>query len=101
PAVDPLFRSAAFSYGARVIGIVLSGSLDDGTAGLWTIKNRGGIAIVQDPADAEVSSMPENALNAVQVDYRVPVAEMGPLLARLTAEDVEEIKQTNMEENKK
>src|SRR3954468_6912449 len=70
PAVDPLFRSAAYVYGTRVIGIVLSGALDDGSAGLWTIKSRGGLAIVQDPNDAEVSSMPEHALEAVEVDYR-------------------------------
>jgi len=101
PAVDPLFRSAAFSYGARVIGIVLSGALDDGSAGLWTIKNRGGIAIVQDPVDAEVSSMPENALRAVDVDYRVPVSEMGSLLGKITSEEIEEVKDTDMEENKK
>jgi two-component system chemotaxis response regulator CheB len=68
PAVDPLFRSAAQSYGTRVIGIILSGALDDGTAGLWTIKNRGGIAIVQEPADAIVSDMPVNAMNFVKID---------------------------------
>jgi two-component system, chemotaxis family, protein-glutamate methylesterase/glutaminase len=101
PAVDPLFRSAAYIYGPRVIGIVLSGALDDGTAGLWTIKSRGGITIVQEPTDAEVPSMPEHALEAVEIDYRVPVAEMAALLVKLTAEKEKQIKDVNMEENKK
>jgi two-component system, chemotaxis family, protein-glutamate methylesterase/glutaminase len=101
PAVDPLFRSAAYSYESRVIGLVLSGALDDGTAGLWTIKNRGGIAIVQDPVDAEVPSMPENALAAVHTDYCVPVSQMGELLVTLTAQPAAENKKSAMEENKK
>lgn len=101
PAVDPLFRSAAYIYGSRVIGIVLSGALDDGTAGLWTIKSRGGVTIVQDPEDAEVPSMPENALQAVEVDYRVSVAEMSEMLTKLTTEKVEEVKESDMGENKK
>ena len=83
PAVDPLFRSAAYHYGRDVIGVILSGALDDGTSGLWTVKNRGGIAIVQDPNDAEVPSMPENAIREVAVDYTVPVAEMPRLLVTL------------------
>jgi two-component system, chemotaxis family, protein-glutamate methylesterase/glutaminase len=86
PAVDPLFRSAAYVYGTRAIGIVLSGALDDGTAGLWAIKLRGGTAIVQDPADAMHRSMPLSALDNVDVDYKLPVAEMGALLGRLTRE---------------
>lgn len=101
PAVDPLFRSAAYSYGSQVIGVVLSGALDDGTAGLWTIRSRGGIAVVQDPLDAEVPSMPENALAAVGADYCVPVSEMGLLLVSLSAEPATEPKEVNMEENKK
>lgn len=101
PAVDPLFRSAAYSYESRVIGVVLSGALDDGTAGLWTIKSRGGLAIVQDPADAEVPSMPENAAAAVEVDYSVSLSEMGPLLVQLTAQVAEPPKKVDMEEKNK
>jgi two-component system, chemotaxis family, protein-glutamate methylesterase/glutaminase len=86
PAVDPLFRSAAQVFGPRAIGIVLTGNLDDGTAGLWTIKQLGGTAIVQDPADALFPSMPLHALTHVKVDYKVPLSRMPSLLAELTAE---------------
>lgn len=83
PAIDPLFRSAALAYGPEVIGIVLTGALDDGTAGLHAIKEQGGLAIVQDPKDALVPSMPQNALEYVEVDYSVPMREMPALLSRL------------------
>lgn len=101
PAVDPLFRSAAHAYGKRVIGAVLSGALDDGTAGLWTIKQHGGIAIVQNPLDAEVPSMPENALREVEVDYSVSIAEMADLFVRLSQERIAESAEESMNGDKK
>jgi len=87
PAIDPLFRSAAYVYGPRTIGVVLTGALDDGTAGLWTIKLRGGTAVVQEPADAMIRSMPLNALEHTAADYRLPVAEIGALLGRVVREE--------------
>ncbi len=83
PAVDPLFRSAALAFGPRVIGVVTSGGLDDGTAGLRAIKMCGGTAVVQDPTDALAHSMPATALRHVSVDYCRPAADIGPLLAEL------------------
>jgi two-component system chemotaxis response regulator CheB len=87
PAVDPLFRSAAYIYSTRVIGVVLSGALDDGTAGLWAIKMRGGTAVVQDPADAGHRSMPLSALDNVAVDHKAAARDIGPLLAHLAGEE--------------
>jgi two-component system, chemotaxis family, protein-glutamate methylesterase/glutaminase len=84
PAIDPLFRSAAQVYGPAAIGVILTGNLDDGTAGLWTIKQLGGVAIIQDPAEAWYPSMPLSALNHVKADHVVRVAEIADLLARLT-----------------
>lgn len=91
PAIDPLFRSAARSYGARTVGIVLSGMLDDGTAGLLAIKRCGGMAIVQHPAEALYPSMSQSALTHVDVDYCVPVGEMGNLLLALARQPVSEM----------
>jgi two-component system chemotaxis response regulator CheB len=85
PAIDPLFRSAAAIYGGRVIGVVLTGNFDDGSAGLWAVKKAGGIAVVQDPADARFPEMPRNALKTVDVDHCVPLAAIPRLLADLAA----------------
>lgn len=88
PAVDPLFESAAKNFGPRVIGVILSGSLYDGTKGLMSIKRAGGTAMVQDPKEALFPGMPESALHYVQVDYNLPVAEIASLLNKLTEESV-------------
>jgi two-component system chemotaxis response regulator CheB len=86
PAIDPLFRSAAQVYGPGAIGILLTGSLDDGTAGLWAIKQLGGTAIVQDPLDAVYPAMPQNAIDHVNVDHVRALGDIAPLLIELTAE---------------
>lgn len=90
PAVDPLFRSAARWHGRRVIGVILSGSLDDGTAGLLSIKKRGGLTVVQDPDEALAPNMPRSAIENVAVDHVVPAARMSSLLAELAAQHVSE-----------
>jgi two-component system chemotaxis response regulator CheB len=90
PAVDPLFRSAAHAYGRRVVGVVLSGALNDGTAGLWAIKYRGGIAMVQEPEEALYGSMPMSAIENVEIDHRLRLAEMAPHLVRLAGQEVKE-----------
>jgi two-component system chemotaxis response regulator CheB len=85
PSVDALFRSAAYMHGPRVIGVVLTGYLDDGTSGLWTVQRLGGVTVVQDPREAYVPDMPTNALAYVAPDYVVPLAGLAPLLIELTA----------------
>src|SRR5688572_27719470 len=80
PGIDPLFRSAAVAFSTRVVGVVLTGRLDDGTAGLVAIQRCGGITVVQDPKDAAYPGMPESALHNLKVDHCVPIREMGALL---------------------
>jgi two-component system chemotaxis response regulator CheB len=90
PAIDPLFRSAADIHGRRVIGVILSGSLDDGVAGLAQVKAAGGVAVVQDPQDAVIPIMPRTALAAVEVDHVLPAGEMAALIVRLVREPLPE-----------
>jgi two-component system chemotaxis response regulator CheB len=85
PAIDPLFRSAAQVYGPAAIGVILTGGLDDGAAGLWAIKRLGGIAIVQDPADALFPEMPRSALAQVDADYTPRLAEIASLLVTIAS----------------
>jgi two-component system chemotaxis response regulator CheB len=84
PAIDPLFRSAARSYGNRTIGIILSGTRQDGTAGLVEIASHGGLSIVQDPEEAKFSSMPTNAILQDHVDYILPISKIIPILKKAT-----------------
>jgi two-component system chemotaxis response regulator CheB len=86
PAIDPLFRSAATTHGARVVGMVLTGLQNDGTAGLLAVKRCGGITMVQDPGEAAYPDMPRSALAQVEVDYCLPISKMGAVLYRLTQE---------------
>lgn len=87
PAVNALFRSAAIAFGSRVIGVVLTGLLDDGTDGLIAIKAAGGTSVIQDPDDAEWPSMPRNALKRDHVDASVPIDRLAELLVRLVGEE--------------
>ncbi len=88
PSINVTFRSAAMAHGPRVIGVVLTGQLDDGTAGLWDVKRHGGLAIVQHPEEAAFPSMPLSALRSVEADYTLPLVEIGPTLARVSKEEL-------------
>ncbi len=86
PAIDPLFRTAARAYGSRVLGIVLTGLMDDGAVGLHVVKHEGGMAIVQDPNDAMFPSMPESAMRKVPVDFVLPASEIARKIIEVVRE---------------
>lgn len=87
PCINTMFRSAAAAHGERVVGVLLTGLLDDGAAGLWEIQQNGGATVVQNPDEAAYKSMPESAIRGLNVQYIVRLAEMAPLLTRLTMGD--------------
>jgi two-component system chemotaxis response regulator CheB len=87
PCINVTFRSASDEYGPHVIGAVLTGTLDDGTAGLWWIRKNGGTVIVQNPANAQYSEMPRNVLRHMSVDYCVDITQMGSLMAMLACKN--------------
>jgi two-component system, chemotaxis family, protein-glutamate methylesterase/glutaminase len=89
PSIDTLFRSAALSCGTRVVGVVLTGARDDGKVGMRAIKQRGGVAIVQDPMEATFPSMPMSVIQEIRVDYVVPLREIAALLNEVSRQTAE------------
>lgn len=98
PAVDVLFRSAALHFKEKTIGVVLSGTLNDGTSGMWTIKEAGGITITQSASDALFDGMPSSAEEFAQIDYTLPAKEMGKLLGNLTHIQIKPVKKMNQQQ---
>jgi len=90
PSIDALFRSAAYVYGPSAVGVVLSGVLDDGTSGLWSIKRLGGIVVIQEPNDARHPEMPRSVLEYVDCDHVCAAKDIGPLLGRLAGQIIPE-----------
>jgi len=86
PAIDPTFRSAAVAHGTNAIGVILTGFLDDGTSGLLAIKRCGGVAVVQDPEEAEYSDMPRNAIASVAADHTISLNKMSGVLQDIIAQ---------------
>jgi two-component system, chemotaxis family, protein-glutamate methylesterase/glutaminase len=90
PSIDVLFRSAAVVYGSRVIGVILSGVLNDGVPGLWAIREQGGVTIIQRPEDAEQSQLPENALEFIKPDFLASASDMAALITGMVKEPIPE-----------
>jgi two-component system chemotaxis response regulator CheB len=101
PSVDALFRSAAYSYGSGVTGVVLTGRLDDGTYGMWSVQRMGGTTIVQDPLEAMYPSMPSSVLQYVEVDYIKPLDQISTLLVELTNKAMKAIPSVDESERKR
>lgn len=97
PSIDTLFRTAASAYGSRVVGVVLTGQLNDGTVGLWEVQRHGGVTVVQNPAEAAFPSMPQSALENVPIDYRVNVCQLAALLGLLASGTMEKRMETQPE----
>jgi two-component system chemotaxis response regulator CheB len=95
PSIDAAMRSVAYQYGSRAIGVVLTGRLNDGTSGLWSIKEMGGTTIVQSPHDAMFADMPSSVLDSMEVDHIIPLAEIGPLIVSLIGQPV--VKQADVD----
>ena len=91
PSIDVLFRSAAAAYNSRVIGIILTGFLNDGTAGMMAVKQSGGVCIVQDPNEAEFPDMPVSVLNNQEVDYSIGLASIGEVVSGLLEREPENV----------
>jgi two-component system, chemotaxis family, protein-glutamate methylesterase/glutaminase len=98
PAIDATMRSAAVEFGPRTVGVVLTGNLDDGTAGLWAVKDRGGVAIAQSPDEAEFPSMPRNAIAHACVDHIVRMEQLPDLLFELSRQQAANPMLTNRSE---
>jgi len=86
PSIDALFRSAAYTCGPGAIGVVLSGMLDDGTSGLWSVERLGGTTVIQEPNEARFEDMPRSAMNYVRVDHNLPSTQIGALIGRLVGQ---------------
>lgn len=99
PSIDALFRSAAYHHGEKVIGVILSGALNDGTSGMWNIHRTGGTTVIQDPAEADFDSMPASVKQYVEVDYQVKTGELSKVLVELTNQPAKQVHEDELNGN--